>query len=182
MLRRYAAGKGRGRGGGRGRSGQSGGGRNVRGVDFGLGIGYSVDSANTKPSAPQEKTPRAQVRTEEVQTRGVAIDSLKQGMMARFKSSFVAASPGNPAGYSAPQGIPPQSRVSGAPNTGRGRGNFVSAGITYLCFFFYTFLSVCSLFSSSINNSVCTVVLIEFQVGRSSGDLEYLPGFNDFKN
>lgn len=132
------AGKGRGRGGGGGggqgrggRSGGGGGGRNVRGVDFGLGIGYSVDAANTKPSAPQEKAPKPQIRREEVPSRGTAVDSLKQGMMARFRSSFVAASPANPVGYSAPQANTPQGRVYGAPPTvnGRGRGNFVSAGM-----------------------------------------------------
>lgn len=124
-------GKGRGRGGGQGKGGRGGGGgRNVRGVDFGLGIGYSADAANTMPSAPQEKAPKVQYKREEVQSRGSVVDSLKLGMMARFKNSFVAANTANPVGYTPPQANTPQGRVYGAPPNvnGRGRGNFVSAG------------------------------------------------------
>lgn len=67
--------KARGRGGG-------GGGRGVRGVDFGLGIGYSLESTNT----PSHSTPG----------RSAAVNSLKTGMMAQFKSNFVAASSSSP--------------------------------------------------------------------------------------
>lgn len=63
--------KGRGRGGG-------GGGRGVRGVDFGLGIGYNPESnsaqSNTAPG------------------RSATVNSLRTGMMSQFKSNFVAAS------------------------------------------------------------------------------------------
>jgi len=69
----YCAGgkKGRGRGGG-------GGGRGVRGVDFGLGIGYNPESNN----APSNTVP----------TRSAAVNSLRTGMMSQFRSNFVAAS------------------------------------------------------------------------------------------
>lgn len=66
--------KGKGRGGG-------GGGRGVRGVDFGLGIGYNAEPSNTPP-------PTA--------SRTAAVNSLRTGMMAQFKSSFVAASSNSP--------------------------------------------------------------------------------------
>ncbi|KAK3415378.1 hypothetical protein EUGRSUZ_H01004 [Eucalyptus grandis] len=71
--------KGRGRGGGGGSGGGSGGGgggRGVRGVDYGLGIGYNAES-----SAPSQNAP----------SRPAAVNSLKTGMMAQFKSNFVAA-------------------------------------------------------------------------------------------
>lgn len=64
--------KGKGRGGG----GGGGGGRGVRGVDFGLGIGYNPDSNNASSPAG----------------RAAAVNSLRTGMMAQFKSSFVPAS------------------------------------------------------------------------------------------
>ncbi|KOM39392.1 hypothetical protein LR48_Vigan03g277400 [Vigna angularis] len=63
--------KGRGRGGG-------GGGRGVRGVDFGLGIGYNPESNN----APSNPAP----------TRSAAVNSLRTGMMSQFRNNFVAAS------------------------------------------------------------------------------------------
>lgn len=76
MLNGCAGGK---RAKGRGGSGRGGGGgRGVRGVDFGLGIGYSPDSDNTSSNA----TP----------SRAAAVSSLRTGMMAQFKSNFVAAS------------------------------------------------------------------------------------------
>lgn len=62
--------KGKGKGG-------SGGGRGVRGVDFGLGIGYNPDSNSSSHTAP---------------SRSAAVNSLRTGMMAQFKSNFVAAS------------------------------------------------------------------------------------------
>ncbi|CAH1434185.1 unnamed protein product [Lactuca virosa] len=63
-------------GGGKRAKGRGGGGgnRGVRGVDFGLGIGYS--------SEPKAAPP----------TSGSAVNSLRTGVMAQFKSSFVAAS------------------------------------------------------------------------------------------
>lgn len=47
-------------------------------MDFGLGIGYNPECSNT-PSHP-------------IQSRSAAVSSLKTGVMAQFKSSFVAAS------------------------------------------------------------------------------------------
>ncbi|KAI4329807.1 hypothetical protein MLD38_028152 [Melastoma candidum] len=64
--------KGKGRGGG-------GGGRGVRGVDFGLGIGYTPES--TSSSGPPT-----------IPSRPAAVNSLRDGVMTQFKSSFVAAS------------------------------------------------------------------------------------------
>lgn len=68
----FAAGK-------KGGRGKGGSGRGVRGVDFGLGIGYNPD-ASSKPQS--QSTP----------SRSAAVNSLKTGMMAQFRSSFVAAS------------------------------------------------------------------------------------------
>ncbi|CAM6121392.1 unnamed protein product [Calypogeia fissa] len=85
-------GKGKGRGRGRGGASGGGGGRSVRGVDFGLGIGYNADSAS-KPFSQTFTKPKPVISTP-VTSRGAATDALKVGMMARFKSSFVAASPG----------------------------------------------------------------------------------------
>ncbi|KAL9269967.1 DEAD-box ATP-dependent RNA helicase 24-like protein [Drosera capensis] len=65
-----------GRKGGGGKKGK-GRGRGVRGVDFGLGLGYNPDS-NSTPTQPAG--------------RAAAVNSLKTGMMAQFRSSFVAAS------------------------------------------------------------------------------------------
>lgn len=57
---------------------RGGAGRGVRGVDFGLGIGYNVESNITSsPSVPG---------------RSAAVSSLRTGVMAQFKSNFVAAS------------------------------------------------------------------------------------------
>eukprot|EP00850_Spirogloea_muscicola_P012567 SM000082S22809 [mRNA] locus=s82:13116:16227:- [translate_table: standard] len=78
--RKGPSGRGGGAKGRGGRGGAKGGGRGVRGVNFGLGLGYSQD-VKTPQSAPPP------------QSRGSAQDALKTGMMARFKSSFVAASP-----------------------------------------------------------------------------------------
>eukprot|EP00850_Spirogloea_muscicola_P023698 SM000379S14411 [mRNA] locus=s379:21663:24756:- [translate_table: standard] len=78
--RKGSSGRGGGAKGRGGRGGAKGGGRGVRGVNFGLGLGYSQD-VKTPQSAPPP------------QSRGSAQDALKTGMMARFKSSFVAASP-----------------------------------------------------------------------------------------
>ncbi|KAH9621462.1 hypothetical protein KSS87_011600 [Heliosperma pusillum] len=67
------------KGGGKKGKGRGGGGnRGVRGVDFGLGIGYNTegDSTSSQPAS-----------------RASAVNSFRTGMMAQFKSSFVAASP-----------------------------------------------------------------------------------------
>lgn len=61
--------------GGKGKG--AGGGRGVRGVDFGLGIGYSPELSSSSQTAPV--------------SRSAAVNSLKTGMMAQFRSSFVAA-------------------------------------------------------------------------------------------
>ncbi|KAI9082594.1 hypothetical protein K1719_035463 [Acacia pycnantha] len=61
--------KGKGRGGG--------GGRGVRGVDYGLGIGYTPESNNPPPSTT---------------SRSAAVNSLRTGMMTQFRNNFVAAS------------------------------------------------------------------------------------------
>lgn len=68
------------KGGGRKGKGRGGGaaGKGVRGVDFGLGIGYSTESNN----APSNAVPG----------RSAAVNSLRTGMMSQFRSSFVAAS------------------------------------------------------------------------------------------
>lgn len=80
--------KGSGRGGGKGGSGGSGGsGRSVRGVDFGLGIGYNPESANRSSQST-------------IPNRGAAVNALKTGMMAQFRSSFVPASSNSPASSS----------------------------------------------------------------------------------
>ncbi|KAH9319005.1 hypothetical protein KI387_020774 [Taxus chinensis] len=69
--------KGSGRGAGKGGSG--GVGRNVRGVDFGLGIGYNPDAVNRPSQSP-------------IPNRGAAVNALKTGMMAQFRNNFVPAS------------------------------------------------------------------------------------------
>ncbi|XP_019197538.1 PREDICTED: DEAD-box ATP-dependent RNA helicase 24 [Ipomoea nil] len=66
------------KGGGKRAKGRGGSGRGVRGVDYGLGIGYSAESSN----APTTTVP----------SRSAAVNSLRTGMMAQFKSNFVAAS------------------------------------------------------------------------------------------
>ncbi|XP_059437229.1 DEAD-box ATP-dependent RNA helicase 24 [Corylus avellana] len=68
----------KGGGGKKGRAKGGASGRGVRGVDYGLGIGYSAESTNTTSSP--------------VPSRSAAVNSLKTGMMAQFKNNFVAAS------------------------------------------------------------------------------------------
>lgn len=63
--------------GGKRAKGRGGGNRGVRGVDFGLGIGYSSEPKVASSSALG---------------RNSAVNSLRGGMMSQFKSSFVAAS------------------------------------------------------------------------------------------
>ncbi|KAG6417783.1 hypothetical protein SASPL_119976 [Salvia splendens] len=60
-----------------GRGGGGGGGRGVRGVDFGLGIGYNTESKAELTPAP---------------SRSATVNSLRTGAMAQFRSSFVPAS------------------------------------------------------------------------------------------
>ena len=50
----------------------------MRGVDYGLGIGYNPESSDAS--------------SQTVQSRNAAVNSLKTGMMTQFKSNFVAAS------------------------------------------------------------------------------------------
>ncbi|XP_051118766.1 DEAD-box ATP-dependent RNA helicase 24 isoform X1 [Andrographis paniculata] len=66
------------KGGGKRAKGR-GGGKGVRGVDFGLGIGYNPES---NAGASNAATP----------SRSVAVNSLRTGMMAQFRSNFVPAS------------------------------------------------------------------------------------------
>ncbi|XP_020588232.1 DEAD-box ATP-dependent RNA helicase 24 [Phalaenopsis equestris] len=70
------------KGGKKGGKGKGGGGRGVRGVDFGLGIGYNPESTSTSQSAAP--------------SRSAAVNSLRTGMMAQFRSNFVAASSNSP--------------------------------------------------------------------------------------
>ncbi|ONL97298.1 DEAD-box ATP-dependent RNA helicase 24 [Zea mays] len=82
---------------GKGGVGGAGRGRGVRGVDFGLGIGYNAESGSQVPAA-----------------RSAAVNSLKTGMLQRFKSSFVSGSSNTPSS-SAPSFVRPALRgfVSG---------------------------------------------------------------------
>jgi ATP-dependent RNA helicase DDX42 len=52
----------------------------VRGVDFGLGIGYNPEGTST--AAPSQSST----------SRSPVVSSLKTGMMQQFRSSFVSAS------------------------------------------------------------------------------------------
>eukprot|EP00249_Psilotum_nudum_P022633 c28591_g1_i1 orf=474-2897(-) len=103
---------------GQGKGGTGGGGsKSIRGVDYGLGIGYKPD-ADSKPSSTLGRS--------EIQNRGAAVDALKMGMMARFKSSFVAASSGNIGGSGALMSTPMlQSNQSSF--QGQATSGFVSA-------------------------------------------------------
>ncbi|KAL3531543.1 hypothetical protein ACH5RR_010865 [Cinchona calisaya] len=67
------------KGGGKRAKGRGASGKGVRGVDYGLGIGYSAESNNFSSSNA-------------VPSRSAAVNSLKTGMMSQFKSNFVAAS------------------------------------------------------------------------------------------
>ncbi|XP_010518432.1 PREDICTED: DEAD-box ATP-dependent RNA helicase 24 isoform X1 [Camelina sativa] len=76
--------EGRKGGGKKGRGGRGGGGnRGVRGVDFGLGIGFS-----SEPSGASS--------FKAASSRSGVINSVRTGVMAQFKNSFVAATPSNP--------------------------------------------------------------------------------------
>lgn len=80
-------------GGKKGRGGGGGGNRGVRGVDFGLGIGFSSEPSGTPSSkgAP---------------SRSGVINSVRTGVMAQFKNSFVAATPSNPQNQAYPNKRP----------------------------------------------------------------------------
>uniref|UniRef100_A0A1J3FQT5 RNA helicase n=1 Tax=Noccaea caerulescens TaxID=107243 RepID=A0A1J3FQT5_NOCCA len=65
---------------GRGRGGGGGGNRGVRGVDFGLGIGFNSESPSQAAPSRSGGAPRA-------------MNSVRTGVMAQFKNSFVAATP-----------------------------------------------------------------------------------------
>ncbi|XP_020107971.1 DEAD-box ATP-dependent RNA helicase 24 isoform X2 [Ananas comosus] len=87
------------KGGGRGKGGGGGGGgsgRGVRGVDFGLGIGYKPEESNaTSQPAPG---------------RSAAVNSLRTGMMQQFKSNFVAAASSSQNDNITPSGSAPSAR------------------------------------------------------------------------
>ncbi|PHT59837.1 DEAD-box ATP-dependent RNA helicase 24 [Capsicum baccatum] len=96
------------KGGGKRAKGRGGGSnRGVRGVDFGLGIGYNPESNNS----PQSAAP----------SRSTAVNSLRTGMMAQFKSSFVAAS-----SNSQNQGM--NNTIGAFPNKSMALQGFVSGG------------------------------------------------------
>ncbi|CAA0377483.1 unnamed protein product [Arabidopsis thaliana] len=80
------------KGGKKGRGG-GGGNKGVRGVDFGLGIGFSSESSRT----PSSKA---------APSRSGAINSVRTGVMAQFKNSFVAATPSNPQNQAYPNKRP----------------------------------------------------------------------------
>ncbi|KAL5219536.1 hypothetical protein ABZP36_020220 [Zizania latifolia] len=82
-------GKGGGGGGGGGSSGARGRGRGVRGVDFGLGIGYNAESGSQVPVP-----------------RSAAVNSLKTGMMQNFKNSFVSAASNTSSSIAPSRGAP----------------------------------------------------------------------------
>lgn len=65
---------------GRGRGGGGGGNRGVRGVDFGLGIGFNSETPSQAAPSRSGGAPRA-------------MNSVRTGVMAQFKNSFVAATP-----------------------------------------------------------------------------------------
>ncbi|KAB2611999.1 DEAD-box ATP-dependent RNA helicase 24-like [Pyrus ussuriensis x Pyrus communis] len=70
------------KGGGKKGRGRGGGGRGVRGVDFGLGIGYNTESNSSSSNT--------------VPSRSAAVTPQRTGMMSQFKTKFVAASSNSP--------------------------------------------------------------------------------------
>ncbi|KAM1601548.1 hypothetical protein ACFX13_026344 [Malus domestica] len=70
------------KGGGKKGRGRGSGGRGVRGVDFGLGIGYNTESNNSSSNT--------------VASRSAAVTPQRTGMMSQFKTKFVAASSNSP--------------------------------------------------------------------------------------
>ncbi|OAY66099.1 DEAD-box ATP-dependent RNA helicase 24 [Ananas comosus] len=85
------------KGGGRGKGGGGGGSRRgVRGVDYGLGIGYKPEESNaTSQPAPG---------------RSAAVNSLRTGMMQQFKCNFVAAASSSQSNNRTPSGSAPSAR------------------------------------------------------------------------
>lgn len=99
----------------------------MRGVDFGLGIGYNADAAS-KPFSQTFTKPKPVISTP-APSRGAATDALKVGMMARFKSSFVAASPGvAPGGSGSSPAGTMKGFVQGATLGGQGPSGAPSSG------------------------------------------------------
>lgn len=72
-------------------------GRGVRGVDFGLGIGY-----NSEPKSASSNS---------VPSRSTAVNSVKTGMMAQFKNKFVAASSSQNQGFNSSSSNYPNKKV-----------------------------------------------------------------------
>ncbi|KAM1601565.1 hypothetical protein ACFX1X_026038 [Malus domestica] len=70
------------KGGGKKGRGRGGGGRGLRGVDFGLGIGYNTESNSSSSNT--------------VPSRSAAVTPQRTGMMSQFKTKFVAASSNSP--------------------------------------------------------------------------------------
>ncbi|XP_059311790.1 DEAD-box ATP-dependent RNA helicase 24 [Lycium ferocissimum] len=114
------------KGGGKRAKGRGGGSnRGVRGVDFGLGIGYNAESNNP----PQSAAP----------SRSAAVNSLRTGMMTQFKNSFVAASSNsqnqgmintaaaNPNKRMVLQGFVSGGTIGGDTNTSRASSTFTAA-------------------------------------------------------
>ncbi|KFK37476.1 hypothetical protein AALP_AA4G262200 [Arabis alpina] len=79
----------------RGRGGGGGGNRGVRGVDFGLGIGFNSESSGTPSQAAPSRSAAVPGRSAAAPSRTGAINSVRTGVMAQFKNSFVAATPSN---------------------------------------------------------------------------------------
>ncbi|KAJ0979934.1 hypothetical protein J5N97_015408 [Dioscorea zingiberensis] len=83
------------KGGGRAKGGS---GRGVRGVDYGLGIGYNPGSTNTTPRGVDYglgigyNPGSTNTTSPPVPSRSATVNSLRTGMMAQFKSNFVSAS------------------------------------------------------------------------------------------
>lgn len=93
---------------------RGGGGRSVRGVDFGMGLGYKPDTDTIKASQVNKKV--------DIPNRGAAVDALKVGMMARFKNSFVAASAGSATGSAMFASTPTQQLGQNPAHQGRSLG------------------------------------------------------------
>ncbi|KAJ0239950.1 DEAD-box ATP-dependent RNA helicase 24 [Hirschfeldia incana] len=78
------------KGGGKKGGGRGGGNKGVRGVDFGLGIGFNSESSGTSSQAAPSRSAAAP-------SRKGAISSVRTGVMSQFKNSFVAATPSSQA-------------------------------------------------------------------------------------
>ncbi|CAN7008234.1 hypothetical protein IGI04_010902 [Brassica rapa subsp. trilocularis] len=85
------------KGGGKKGGGRGGGNRGVRGVDFGLGIGFNSESSGTSSQAAPSRSAAAPSRSAAAPSRKGVINSVRTGVMAQFTNSFVAATPSNEA-------------------------------------------------------------------------------------